>query len=336
MPSDICFNCGTLSKFLAAYPELETSVKANEEATGLNITGSTKFKKTFTRNRRERKLSNRANNFLTKTNALTWQSNLDGGLRDIKLRDIGLLNASELLARYGTESQESFGIEDEDIKIPDDAWRDSDQEESAPLDEDLNLHYLGHNLMEELDMAADHQSMTEIEEDAKAENAEDEDEWGSDADDEDSECGDAQGSDGDFSLSQKLFEMARSCTTLQWEPSLPVERISRKAQALYNDLCGWNFTGATSCAISGATLVEDDELAPLASARKFSFDYGCESFTSAPRSSFDDGYGLDRLFLDSMDWDGDSSCSSSASVRNQLVECRHMVGGKVYQWDIFL
>ena len=291
------------------YPELENSVKANHVSTSPNNTGSTNSRKGCTRNRRERKLEHRANK---------------------------LLGA-------------------EDIQIYYDVWRDLAQEESAPLDDeltlhylghnlmeeldmddDLNLHYVGHNLMEELDMAADHHFMTDIEEDARAENADDEDGEANYADDEDSEYGDAEGSDGDFFPSKKLVEMARRCTTLQWEPSAPVERISRKARALYNDLCAWNFTDTTSCARSGATLVEDDELSPLTSARKFSFDFGCESFTSAPKSSFDDGCELDRQFLDSMDWDRNSNCSSSATVRNQLVECRHMVGGRVYEWDIFL
>lgn len=247
-----------------------------------------------------------------KQNALIWQFNLDGGLRDIELRD-----AFELLAQDTTDSPEYFGIEAEDIQIYYDVWRDLAQEEAAPLDDDLNLHYLGHNLMESFDMAVDHQFMMDIEECAKAENAEDEDEWANDADDEDSEYGDAQDSDGSSFPSNKLDEMARRCTTMtmQWEASLPVERISRKAQALYNDLCAWNFTDATSCTISGATLVEDDdELSPLTSARKFSFEYE----------------------LDSMDWDGDSNCSSSATVRNQLIECRHVVGGQAYEWDILL
>ena len=306
MPSDICFNCGKLSKFLVTYPELENSVKANHVSTSPSNIGSTNFKKGCTRNRRERKLEHRANKLPVA----------------------------------------------EDIQIHYDVWRDLAEEESAPLDDDLNLyylghdlmeeldmeddlnlHYLGHNLMEELDMAADHQFMTDIEEDARAENADDEDEEVNYADDEDSEYGDA---DSDFFPSKKLVEMARRCITLQWEPSAPVERISRKAQPLYNDLCGWNFADATSCARSGATLVEDDEISPLISPRRFSFDFGCESFTSAPKSSFDDGYGLDRQFLDSMDWDRNSNCSSSATVRNQLVECRHMVGSRVYEWDIFL
>ncbi|KAK0509787.1 hypothetical protein JMJ35_008181 [Cladonia borealis] len=306
MPSDICFNCGKLSKFLVTYPELENSVKANHVSTSPSNIGSTNFKKGWTRNRRERKLEHRANRLPVA----------------------------------------------EDIQIHYDVWRDLAEEESAPLDDDLNLHYLGHdlmeeldmgddlnlhylghNLMEELDMAADHQFMTDIDEDARAENADDEDEAANYADDEDSEYGDA---DSDFFASKKLVEMARRCITLQWEPSAPVERISRKAQPLYNDLCGWNFADAISCARSGATLVEDNEISPLTSPRRFSFDFGCESFTSAPKSSFDDGYELDRQFLDSMDWDRNSNCSSSATVRNQLVECRHMVGGRVYEWDIFL
>ena len=246
-----------------------------------------------------------------KQNALIWQFNLDGGLRDKEIHD-----AFEFLAQDTTDSQESFGIEAEDIQIYYDVWRDLAQEESALLDNDLNLHYLGHNLMESLDMAADHQFMTDIEECAKAENVEDEDEWANDADDEDSEYGDAQDSDCSSFPSNKLDEMARRCTTItmQWEASLPVERISRKAQGLYNDLCAWNFTDAEFCTISGATLVEDDELSPLTSARKFSFEYE----------------------LDSMDWDGNSNCSSSATVRNQLIECRHVVGSQAYEWDILL
>ena len=219
------------------------------------------------------------------------------------------------------------------IHIHYDVCRDLAEEESAPLDDDLNLHYLGHSLMEELDMAADHQLMTGIEEDARAANAVDEDEEANFADDEDSEYGDA---DSNFFPSNKIVEMARHCTTLQWIPSAPVKRISRKAQPLYNDLCEWNFADATSDARSQATLVDDGELSPLTSPRKFSFDFGCESFTSAPQSSFGDGYELDRQSLVSMDWDGNSDCSSSASVRDQLVECRHVVGGKVYEWDIFL
>ena len=305
MPSDVCFNCGNINKFRVAYSELETSVKANQVSTGPTNTGSTNFNKRCTRNRRERKLEHRANRLLMKQNALIWQFNFDGGFQDIEVRD-----AFELLAQDTTDSSEYFGIEAEDIQIYYDVWRDLAQEEPAPLDDDLNLHYLGHNLMESLDMAADHQFMMDIEECAKAENTEDEDEWANDADDEDSEYGDS------FPRN-KLDDMARRCTTMtmQWEASLPVERISRKAQASYNDLCAWNFTDATSCTISGATLVEDDdELSPLTSARKFSVEYE----------------------LDSMDWDGNSNCSSSATVRNQLIECRYVVGGQAYEWDILL
>ena len=288
------------------YPKLENSVKANHVSTSPSNTGSTNFRKGCKRDRRERKLEHRAN----------------------KLRVA------------------------ENIQIHYDVWRDSAEEESAPLDEDLSLHYLGHdlmeeldmeddpnvhywvhNLMEELDMAAGHQFMTDIDEEARAENADDEDEEANYADDEDSNYGDA---DSDFFPSKKLVEMAQHCTTLQWIPSAPVERISRKAQPLYNDLCAWNFADAASDARSQATLVDDDELSPLTSPRKFSFDFGCESFTSAPQSSFDDRYGLDRQSLDSMDWDGNSNCSSSAAARNQFVECRHMVGSRVYEWDIFL
>ena len=246
-----------------------------------------------------------------KQNALIWQFNLDGGLRDNEMHD-----AFEFLTQDPTDSQEPFGIEAEEIQIRYDLWNDLAQEESAPLDDDLDLHYLGHNLMESLDMAADHQFMTGIEECAEAENAKEEDELANDADDEDSEYGDAHDSDGSFFPRNKLDEMAQRCTTMtmQWEASLPVERISRKAHAFYNDLCAWNFTDATSCAISGAALAEDDELSPLTSARKFSFEYE----------------------LDSMDWDGNSDCSPSATVRNQLIECRHVLDGQAYEWDILL
>ena len=310
MPSDICFNCGNLSKFLAAYPESETSVKADQGSTGLSNTCSMNFSKGYTRDRRERKLEHRTNKLLVKQNAMNWQFNLDGGLRDIGLHD-------------PSDSQEYFGVEAEDIQIYYDVWRDLAQEEPAPLDDDLNLHYLGHNLMASLDRCAENHFLTDIEEDAKAENPEDEDEKANDADDEDSAYGDAQDSDGSCFPSNKLVEVARRCITMtmQWEASLPVERVSRKAQALYNDLCAWDFTDATSCAVLGATLIDEDELSPLTSARKFSFD---------------DGYELDRQTIDSMDWDGNSDCSSSATVRNQLIECRHVVGGQAYEWDILL
>ena len=335
MPSDICFNCGNLSKFLVAYCESKTAVKADQISKCPTKTISTNFNKGCERTRRERKLEHRANKLSVKPNALNRQSNLDDGLRDNELHD-----AFEVLAQDTTDAQEPFGIEAEDIQIYYDVWRDLAQEESAPLDDDLNLHYLGYNLMdsldmsaddnlhylgrnlmESLDMAADNYFMLDIEEDAKAENAEYQDEEADDADDEDSAYGDARDSDGSFFPSNTIVEMARNCPTLQWEASLPVERISRKAQALYNDLCGWNFTDATSCALSGATLVEDDELSPLTSARKFSFG---------------DGYELDRQVLDNMDWDGNSDFSSSATVRNQIVECRHIVGGQAYEWDILL
>ena len=257
MPSDICFNCGKLNKFLVTYPELENSVKAHHVSTSPNNSGSTKFKKGCKRNRRGRKLDHRLNK---------------------------LCVAKDIQTHY-------------------DVWRDLAKEEPAPLNEDLTLHYLGHDLMEELDMAADHQFMTDIEEDARAENADDEDEEANYADDEDSEYGDA---DSDFFPSKKLIEMVRHCSTLQWEPSAPVERISRKAQPLYNNLCAWKFADATSWAGSGVTLVEDGELSPLTSSRKFSFDYGCESLTSPRKSIFDDGYELDRQLLDSMDWNVNS------------------------------
>ena len=311
MPSDICFNCGKLSKFLVVYPESQSSVEVNQVNSSPTNTSSRKFNKRRTRNPRERKLQHRANNLLVKTNALTWQFNLDGGLRSI-----GLHEASELLDQSAAESQEYFGIEADDIQIYYDVWRELAKEDFLPPDDDQSLHYLGHDLIEELDMCADNPFMMDIEEDAKAENPEDEEKWKNDADDEDSGYGDAEGSDGDFFPSNKLVAMARHCTTMtmQWEPSLPVERISREARPLYNDLCAWNFTDATSPAISGATLVEDEELSPLTSDRKFSFEYE----------------------LDSMDWDRNSNYSSSASVRGQLVECRVVVGGQAYEWDIFL
>ena len=328
MPSDICFNCGKLSKFLVTYPELEKSVKANHVSTSPSNIGSTNFKKGCTRNRRERKLEHRANKLPV---AEDIQIHYDVW-RDLAEEESAPLDDDLNLHYLGHDLMEELDMED-DINLH---YLGHDLMEELDMEDDINLHYLGHNLMEELDMAADHQFMTDIEEDARAENADDEDEEANYADDEDSEYGDAEGSDGDFFPSKKLVEMARHCTTLQWQPSAPVERISRKAQPLYNDHCAWNFADATSCARSGATLVEDDEISPLTSPRRFSFDFGCESFTSAPKSSFDDGYELDRQFLDSMDWDRNSNCSSSATVRNQLVECRHMVGGRVYEWDIFL
>ena len=311
MPSDICFNCGKLSKFLVVYPELQTSVKANQVNTSPTNTSSRKFNNRRTRNPRERKLQHRANNLLVKTNALTWQFTLDGGLRDI-----GLHGAFELLDQSAAESKESFGIEADDIQICYDVWRELAKEGFLPLDDDQSLHYLGQDLMEDLDMCAENQSMMVIDEDAKAENPEDEKKRKTDADDEDSEYGGAEGSDGDSFPTKKLVAMARHCTTMtfQWEPSRPVERISREARPLYNDLCAWNFTDATSPAISGATLVEDEELSPLTSDCKFSFEYE----------------------LESMDWDRNSNCSTSASVRGQLVECRVVVGGQAYEWDIFL
>ena len=329
MPSDICFDCGKLSKFLVAYPELE----ANQESTGLTNSYSTNSNKRYTRLRRERKLEYRANKRFDKSNAMSWQFNLDGGLRDI----------AELPAQNITDPQEYSGIQTEDIHVYYDIWEDSAQDESTLLDdEDLNLHYLGRNLMESLDMAAaDNRSSSAFLEndldsrclgrdlmeslDLAAERVENEDQWASDADDEDSEYGDADGSDGSFAPNSFIVRMAQRCGTLQWEPSLPVERISRKAQGLYNHLCGWNFADAmTARGVSGTTLVEDDEISPLDSLRKFSFDEGGEQ--------------LDRGFWESSDWEGDGYCSdsSSATVRNQVVGCRRVVGGLAYEWDILL
>ena len=296
MPSDICFGCGKLSKFLVAYPELEASVKANQGNTGSANCCSKNSNKAYTRLRRERKLEYRANKLRVKSNTMSWQFNLDGKLREDELHD-----ASEPEVQEITESQEYFGIQTEDIHVYYDVWEDLAQDESALLDDDLNLHYLGRNLMKSLDMAADNRSEAD------------------DADDEDSEYGD---SDGSFAPNSFIVKMAQRCTTLQWEASLPVERISRKAQGLYNYLCEWNFADATSGARSGAVLVEDDEISPLDSARRFSFDDGYEE--------------LDRGFGDSVDGDGYCSDSSSATVRNQVVECRRVVGGLAYEWDILL
>ena len=296
MPSDICFDCGKLSEFLVAYPELE----ANQLSTGSTNSSSTNSNKRYTRLRRERKLEYRASKRLVKRDAMSWQFNLDGGLRDEEFH-----NASELLAQDITNPQEYSGIQTEDIHVYYDIWEDSAQDESTLLDdEDLNIHYLGRNLMESLDMAVDNQF---------------------DADDEDSEFGDADGSDGSFAPNSMIVALAQRCGTLQWEPSLPEEKISRKAQGLYNHLCGWNFADAmTARGVSGTTLVEDDEISPLDSARKFSFEEGGEQ--------------LDRGFWESSDWDGDGYCSdsSSATVRNQVVECRRVVGGLAYEWDILL
>ena len=310
LPSDICFNCGKLSKFLVAYPEHE----ANQESTGLTNSCYVNTNKRYTRLQRERKLEYRANKLrVEKTFAMNWQFNLDGGLRDEKLRD-----GSELPVQDVTDPQEYSGIQIEDIHVyydiwedpaQDDIWDDLSQDESTLLDDDdLNLHYLGHNLMASLDMAA-------------AENY-------FDPDDEDSEYGDA---DDSFAPNSFIIKMAQRCGTLQWEASLPVERISRKAQGLYNHLCGWNFADAmTARVVLGATLVEDDdEILPLDSAEKFSFE-GEEKEE------------LDRGFWES--WDGDEdgdgvrycSDSSEATVRDRVVECRRVVGGLAYEWDILL
>ena len=356
MPSDICFDCGKLSKFLVAYPELEASVEANQVTTGPTNSCYTNSHKRYMRLRRERKLEYRANKLLAKSNATSWQFDLDGRLRDEEVHDIFELPAQDI-----TDSQEYFGIQTEDIHVYYDIWEDLAQDELALLDDDLNLHYLGrdlmasldmaadnrfeaalldddlnlyyldHNLMESLDMAADnrfeaalldddlnlyylgHNLMESL--DMAAENQFE----ANDADDEDSEYGDP---DGSFAPNNIIVKMAQRCTTLQWEASLPVERISRKAQGLYNNLCEWNFADATSCARSGAALVEDAEISPLASVRKFSFDDGCEE--------------LDRRALERVDGDGYCSDSSSATVRNQLVECRRVVDGQAYEWDILL
>ena len=281
----------------------------HQVSTGPTITGSTKSNNGPKRNRRERKFEYRASKLLVEPSPLIWQFNLDGRLRDKEFHD------TFELPQGITDSQESFGVQAEDIQICHDVWRDLAQEDSVLLDDDLNLHYIGHNLMESLEYADD-QSMTDTEEGRKAENAEDGDEEAMDADDEDSEYGDIRSSDG-----ITIVEMAQQFPTMQWEASLPAERISRKAQALFNDLCGWNFADATSCAILGAALVEDDGLSPLDSSRKFWFD---------------DGYELDRQILDSMDWDRNCDSDSSATMRNQIVECRHLVGGQAYEWDILL
>ena len=327
MPSDICFGCGKLSKFLVAYPELEASLKANQVRTGPTNSCSTNSNKRYTRLRRERKLEYRANKLHAKTNAMTWQFNLDG-----RLRDEELLNTAELPAQDVADSREYSGIQTEDIHVYYDVWEDIAQDESALLDDDdLNLHYLGRNLMASLDMAADnHFEAALLDDDLNlrclgrnlmesldmaADNQ-------FDADDEDSEYGDADGSDGSFVPSRLIVKMAQHSTTMQWEPSLPVDRISRKAQGLYNHLCGWRFADATtSCARAGAGLGEDDEISPLTSARRFSFEEGEE---------------LERGFLGSVDGDGYCSDSSSATVRNQVVECRRIVGGQAYEWDILL
>ena len=326
MPSDICFDCGKLSKFLVAYPELEASVEANQGNTGSAGCCFTNSHKRYTRLRRARKLEYRANKHLAESNAMSWQFNLDGRLRDEEVHDI-----SELPAQDITDSQEYCGIQSEDIHVYYDVWEDLAQDESALLDDDLNLHYLGRNLMESLDMAADNQFEAALLDNdlnlrclgrnlmESLDMAADNQFEANDADDEDSEFGD---SDDNFAPNNIIVKMAQRCTTLQWEPSLPVERISRKAQALYNHLCEWNFADATSGARSGVGLLEDDEISPLDSARKFSFDDGYEE--------------LDRGFGDSVDGDGYCSDSSSATVRNQLVECRRVVGGLAYEWDILL
>lgn len=322
LPSDICFDCGKLSKFLVAYPELE----ANQPSTGLTNSYSTNSHKRYTRLRRERKLEYRANKPVVKRNELSWQFNLDGGIRDEEIHGDCGLPAQDI-----PDSQECFGIQTEDIHVYYDIWEEFAQDESTLLeDEDLNLHYLGHNLMASLDMpAADNQSSSALLDnvrylshnlmaslDLAADNQ-------FDADDEASEYGDA---DASFAPNSLVVKMAQRCGTLQWEPSLPVERIPRKAQGLYNHLCEWNFADATtSCAGSGTTLVDDDEISPLDSGRKFSFDEGGEEE-------------LDRGFWRSVDGEGDGYCSDSseATVRDLVVECRRVVGGLAYEWDILL
>ena len=256
---------------------------------------------------------------------MTWQFYLDGRLRDEELHDAPDLEVQDI-----TDSQEYCGIKSEDIHVYYDVWEDLAHDESALLDDDLNLHYLGRNLIESLDMAADNQFEAALLEtdlsvrclghnlmeslDMAADNH-------FDADDEDSEYGDADG--GSFAPNNIIIKMAQRGTTLQWEPSLPAERISRKAQGLYNHLCEWNFADATtSCASSGGAMIEDGEVSPLASGRKFSFDDGYDE--------------LECGFLDSRDGDGYCSDSSSATVRNQVVECRRIVGGLAYEWDILL
>ena len=359
MPSDICFDCGKLSKFLVTYPELE----ANQPNIGSINSSSTTSHKRYTRLRRERKLEYRAKKSLVKQNATTWQFNLDGGLREEELHDTPELEVQDI-----TESQEYNEIQSEDIHVYYDIWEDLAQDESTlldddelnlhylghdlmeSLDEDLNVHYLGHDLMDTLDMATEIQFEAALPEDdpdvrclgrnlwesldmAASDNHfdaapldDDLDQhylgrnlWESldmaadnqfDADDEDSDYGDA---DGSFAPNSFIAKMAQRCNTLQWEASLPVERIPRKAQGLYNQLCEWNFAEAISRERRGAALVEDDEVGPLDSGRKFSFEEGEEEI--------DCGYCSD---------------SSEARVRNQLVECRRVVGGLAYEWDILL
>ena len=289
---------------------------------------------------------------------MTWQFNLDGGVREEEVRDdCGLLDEDIL--------------ESEDIHVYYDIWDEIAQDESTllddelnlhylghdlmeSLDEDLNLHYLGHNLMESLDtMAAENQTDAAVLEDgdlgvryldhnlmesldmAASDNHfdaapldDDLDQryfgrnlWESldmaadnqfDADDEGSDYGDA---DGSFAPNSFIAKMAQRCGTIQWEASLPMERIPRKAQGLYNQLCEWNFADAISRGRRGVALVEDDEVGPLDSGRKLSFEEG------EAELAYGDGYCSD---------------SSAARVRDQLVECRRVVSGLAYGWDILL
>ena len=305
---------------------------------------------------------------MVKGNGMSWQFDLEGGLRGEEVRDTPELEVQDIL-----------GSQSEDIHVYYDIWEEKAKDESTllddeelnlhylgydlmeSLDEDLNLHYLGHDLMESLDMAAaDDQFETAFMYDDDlgvrclgrnlwesldmmgADNRFDaalleDDDLGVrcqgrnlmdsldmardnqfDADDEDSDYGDE---DGSFAPSSFIVKMAQRCGTLQWEPSAPVERIPRKALGLYNQLCEWNFEDAmTSGARFGSARVGDDEISPLDSGRKFSFEEGAEE-------------GFERGFCDG---EGYASDSSEARVRNQLVECRRVVGGLAYEWDILL
>ena len=332
MPSDICFDCGKLSKFLVTYPELE----ANQLHTGSTNSSPTTSHKRYTRLRRERKLEYRGAKSLVKQGAMSWQFDLDGGVREGDVRDTPEL-----------EVQDIIGSQSEDIHVYYDIWEEKAKDESTllddeelnlhylghdlmeSLDEDLNLHYLGHNLMESLNMmGADNQFDAALLEDDdlgvrfQGRNLMDSLDMARDnqfdADDEESEYGDE---DGSFAPSSFIVKMAQRCGTLQWEPSAPVERIPRKAQGLYNHLCEWNFADAwTPGARSGSARVGDDEVSPLDSGRKFSFEERAEE-------------GFERGFCDG---EGYASDSSEARVRNQLVECRRVVGGLAYEWDILL
>ena len=301
MPSDICFNCGSLSRFVVTYPGMKSLPGADEVFAGPLTTCRTDVNREFKQRRHGRKIGRRTNESGSKVLGSDEQfHNVNRVFRNVD----GL--------------NETLGLPAEDILHQNEAYRRISQEDTALLDPGHTLHYLGDELMAQLDNPdSDYHTVDPvgIPQDEEARNGvvvvDEADEDVTDEDDDDD--------DANYFPTAKMAQRIQQLT-LKWEPSLPIERPTRSQKALFDNLAHWDFATATSRSLSGATSCEDGEVSPNHLDRK---------------SSFDDESALNREFPHSMEykWNGVLTMATFASPG---VVCGQYVRGDVYEWESIL